>query len=218
MTTINVEYLNSLGACSKAIQFVKQNNLEHFPVSRINEIEGDHLGWIMWIKDVLNSVREYDSNGNVIHNKDSDGSEYWREYDSNGNMIHYKDSYGYEYWMEYDSNGNEIHYKNSDGYEEWKEYDSNGNEIHYKKSNGYEYWMEYDSNGNEIHFKDSNGYEYWKEYDSNGNMIHYKNSDGYKCSYRVEYYPSGQLKQYENMVLPDLNDGMTWQPIETPPN
>ena len=125
-TTLNVEYLTKLDACDEAIQFVKRNNLEHFPVSRINEIEGDNSGWVRWIKDKLDSVREYDTNGNVIHFKKFDGSEHWREYDSNGNVIHYK------------------------------------------------------------------------------------NSDGYKCSYRVEYYPSGQLKRYENMVLPDLdNDSPT---------
>jgi YD repeat-containing protein len=90
-----------------------------------------------------------------------------REYDSNGNLIHYKDSDGYEEWNEYDSNGNIIHYKDSNGYECWKEYDSNGNEIHYKNSYGNEYW--YDSDGNEIHIKDSYGYEYW--YDSNGTEI-----------------------------------------------
>lgn len=34
------------------------------------------------------------------------------EYDSNGNLIYYKSSNGYEYWKEYDSNNNCIHYKN----------------------------------------------------------------------------------------------------------
>ena len=162
-TTLNVEYLTKLDACDEAIQFVKRNNLEKFPVSRIDEINGDHNEWVEWIKDVLNSVREYDANGN------------------------------------------EIHLKDSNGYEEWREYDSNGNEIHYKDSDGYEYWREYDSNGNLIHFKNSNGYEEWREYDSNGNEIHFKNSDGYEFSYRVEYCPSGQLKRYGNMILPDLN-------------
>ena len=162
-TTLNVEYLTKLGACSELIQFVKRNNLEHFPVSRISEIEGDNFGWVKWIKDMLNSVREYDSNGKLIHSKDSNGYEYWKEYDSNGNLIHFKDSYGFEYWHEYDTNGNEIHRKNS------------------------------------------YGSEYWKEYDSNGNLIHYKNSDGDECSFHMEYYPSGQLKQYGNMVLPELN-------------
>jgi YD repeat-containing protein len=69
-------------------------------------------------------------------------------YDSNGNMIHSKNSDGYESWIEYDSDGNVIHYKHSNGYEFWKEYDSNGNMIHFKNSNGNEYW--YDSNGNKI--------------------------------------------------------------------
>ena len=47
------------------------------------------------------SVIEYDSNGNLIHSKDSDGDEKWYEYDSNGNQIHYKDNDGEEYWHEY---------------------------------------------------------------------------------------------------------------------
>ena len=140
--TLNVEYLTNLGACKEAIRFIKRNNLEHFPVSRISEIKGDNSGWVKWIKDMLNSGQEYDSNENVIHCKNSDGSEYWKEYDSNGN---------------------------------------------------------------EIHSKDSNGFEEWREYDSNGNLIHYKDSNGDECSFHVEYYPSGQLKRYGNMILPDLN-------------
>ena len=58
---------------------------------------------------------------------DSYGTERW--YDSNGNKIHYKDSNGYEAWYEYDSNGNVTHYKTSNGDEAWYEYDSNGNKI-----------------------------------------------------------------------------------------
>jgi YD repeat-containing protein len=90
-------------------------------------------------------------------------------YDSNGNIIHYKNSNGYEWWQEYDSNGNCIHSKNSNGYEWWREYDSNGNMIHSKNSDGYESWIEYDSDGNVIHYKDSNGIEFW--YDSDGKEI-----------------------------------------------
>ena len=70
------------------------------------------------------------------------------EYDSNGNEIHYKNSNGYEWWSEFDINGKVIHYKNSTGYEIWREYDSNGNKTHYKYSNGDEFW--YDSKGNSI--------------------------------------------------------------------
>ena len=38
-----------------------------------------------------------------------------REYDEKGNLVHYKNSDGSESWSEYDEKGNEIHYKNSDG-------------------------------------------------------------------------------------------------------
>ena len=65
--------------------------------------------------------------------KDSDGNEQW--YDSNGNMIHSKTSNGFECWHEYDSNGNTIHSKTSNGFECWYEYDSDGNVIHTKVSN-----------------------------------------------------------------------------------
>ena len=49
------------------------------------------------------------------------------EYDSNGNLIHYKNSNGYETWYEYDSHGNLTHYRNSNGGEFWR--DSNGKKI-----------------------------------------------------------------------------------------
>ncbi len=41
-------------------------------------------------------VKEYDTNGNLIH-YNSDGYEEWKEYDTNGNLIHHKDSSGGEW-------------------------------------------------------------------------------------------------------------------------
>ena len=73
-----------------------------------------------WV-EVL-SISEYDNNGNLIHSKDSNGSEGWYKYDSNGNLIHSQNSHGLEKWYEYDSNGNQIHYKDNDGEEYWHEY------------------------------------------------------------------------------------------------
>ena len=106
-----------------------------------------------------------------------DGNLY--EYDSNGNEIHYKNSNGYEWWSEYDINGKLIHFKNSTGCEEWYEYDSNGSKTHFKYSDGYEWWAEFNSSGNLIHSKNSTGYEYWYDlwYDSNGNSITKKEFD-----------------------------------------
>lgn len=74
---------------------------------------------------------EYDSNGNMIHSKDSAGDEEWKEYNSNGKQIHVKNSKGLEVWYEYDSNGNKIYYKDSDGKENYYEnqYNSDGKLI-----------------------------------------------------------------------------------------
>ena len=58
-------------------------------------------------------------------------------YDSNGNILTFKNSNGF--WSEwtYDSRGNELTYKDSNGYwEEWT-YDSNGNKLTHKNSEGY---------------------------------------------------------------------------------
>ena len=52
------------------------------------------------------------------------------DYDTNGNLIHRKDSDGFEEWYEYNTNGNKIHYKNSDGFETWCKYNKDGNLIH----------------------------------------------------------------------------------------
>ena len=81
-------------------------------------INGEKLS--KWL--TVDSITEYDSKGNEIHFKDSDGFEYWHEYDSKGNQIHSKDSGGREDWYEYDSKGNKIHSKYSIGNEYWYEY------------------------------------------------------------------------------------------------
>ena len=146
-------------------------------------------GTIVWMEKVYRKrsatttrlwcykIVKYDSNGNLIHSKDSTGYEYWCEYDANGNCIHYESSGGFQYWKEYDTNGNCIHYKNIHGLEWWYEYDSNNNEIHSKNNSGFEYWRKYDANGN-LHYKDSDGVESW--YDSFGKKIDKPQSTGVK--------------------------------------
>ena len=98
------------------------------------------------------------------------------DYDSKGNKIHYKNSNGYESWSDYDSKGNRIHVKRSDGAELWYDYDSKGNMIQRKDSNGDEMWHDYDSKGNEIHWKDSNGYEWWYKW-----FFNKKENKKYQC-------------------------------------
>ena len=45
---------------------------------------------------------------NVIHYKESDGTEFWSVYDENGNIIYNKSSEGIEHFYEYDEKGNLI--------------------------------------------------------------------------------------------------------------
>jgi YD repeat-containing protein len=64
---------------------------------------------------MTNTIKEYDTNGNIIHSRDSDGYELWCEYDNNGKCIHFRDSDGYEVWYDYDTNGNVINTRNTSG-------------------------------------------------------------------------------------------------------
>jgi len=105
-TTLNRAYLESLNACSDAIDFVERNNLVGFPVDRLNEVEGDYKDYVSWLKSELSTRREYDSNGNKTLEVDPDGSECRYEYDSNGNKTLEVNPDGGEYRWEYDSNGN----------------------------------------------------------------------------------------------------------------
>jgi hypothetical protein len=44
------------------------------------------------------------------------------KYDSNGNMIHFKNSYGYEYWCGYDEHNNIFFYLNTKDEIYWKKH------------------------------------------------------------------------------------------------
>ena len=63
------------------------------------------------------------------------------DYDSKGNKIHVRDSDGYEWWYDYDSKGNEIHYKDTDGVELWYKW-------FFDEKNNTKYQCEVDENGN----------------------------------------------------------------------
>ena len=158
--------------------------------------------WEYWIK--------YDSNGNEVHRIDSRNSESLKEYDAKNNLIYHKREDGNEYWYEYDSNGNETKIRNSDGYEGIKEF-GNGSlptlvrEFRNGKMVG-EQIAEYDSNGNPTYYRNTDGWGYWSEYESNGNEIYRKMIDGKEYHYPVEYYPSGQLKRYRDLYIPDINE------------
>lgn len=156
---------------------------------------------------------EYDSRGNEIHYKNSDGIEWWYDYDENNSPIRCKFNDGTEEFWAYDKRGNEIYHKDYIGEEYWWEYDKNNNKVHEKYSDGSEFWLEYDEHGNEtlckdfnsvlrrceydydkkgnkVYSKSSNGYEEWCDYDDQGNMIHSKDSRGNE--YWFEYNDHGE--------------------------
>lgn len=105
---------------------------------------------------------EYDSAGNPIHYKNSEGNEEWRDFDSKGNCIHWRANNGQEGWMTYNKAG-ELIYSHTIS---WKDPD---NRQEYKN------WYEYDSCGRTIHIISEyagNRNETWYEYDENGTCVH----------------------------------------------
>lgn len=172
-----------------------------------------------WVKKIDEKIFEYDSNGHIVHEKDSEGFEKWYEYDEKGNEIHLKESDGFEVWHEYDENGNKIHtYDNWFGDEFWYEYDKNGKQIYEKHSNGFEKNFIYDEFGHDVTFIDKIEYnqkgrviyrkliwgdEFWYEYDENNKIIYRKFQNQYnEKEYWYEYLVNGNKiakkeKRYE---------------------
>jgi len=89
---------------------------------------------------------KYDDKGNVVHYKDSTGSEEKtvNTYDKNGNLTSRRVVFSDNFWKEYkfDSNGKEYHYVDSSGFERATMYNSNGDIL-----------QEVDSKGNEVNYK-----------------------------------------------------------------
>ena len=129
---------------------------------------------------------KYDDKGNIIYANQPNGDngkslEVWYEYDSNENLIHQKNSAGGEkYWKcTLEEDILKKHYRSNYSISmDKKEEDmilwySNKNLI-YRKDNllNTECWFEYDKNGNRMKQNDSNGNEAigYLEYDENNNL------------------------------------------------
>jgi len=93
---------------------------------------------------------KYNKNNKLIYRKSSTGieewlcTEEWYEYDSKGNCIHIKQSDGIEVWKEYDNKGNLVHIKRSNGLEFWDKYDKTGNTCISESSSGNVYIDKYE--------------------------------------------------------------------------
>jgi hypothetical protein len=111
---LTIKWLNERNACPEGIDWAIRNNwIDNFDLDDLDNVQGDFNGYISWLRTNKGVMTKFDSNGNMIHFKSSNGYEKWYKYDSTGNMVHFKSSNGYEKWQEYDSNGNLIHFKNS---------------------------------------------------------------------------------------------------------
>lgn len=150
------------------------------PLNSVQIFKYDKNNNEIYFKEVSERISiKRNKKGNMFPCRSMHIYEAHKEYDSNNNLLHFKDSNRYEEWYNFDKNNNLIHYKNSNDYEHWYDFDEKGNCIHDKNSKGEETWQNYDSNNNCIYYKSSDSYgiyEECKEYDENGNMIHSKNS------------------------------------------
>ena len=175
---LSKDILKRAGACASGIKFCETNKLLGFPLSRLNEITGDHDGFVKWLKQ-----RTFDIHGNVIRVDYSNKS--WATY-------------------QYDSNNNLIRIEDSDDYWETNQYDLNNNLIRFHDSNGLWRTHQYDTNNNLIRTEDSNGYWDTSQYDSNNNLI--RIDDLYECveTNTIEYYDNGQLKRFNALLIPQF--------------
>jgi YD repeat-containing protein len=197
MNIITLDFLIENGACKEGINFYRRNNLDGFPIDRLNDIKGDFDGFVWWIKYQVSVVeRKFDDKGNKIYHKDSWGDEFHWKYDDKGNRIYERRSDSLVYHYGYDDKGNQNYVKYPSGDEHrWEHiYNTDGNLIYKKDSWGNEHHYGYDDNGNKIYEKDSDGGEsHWK-YDDIGNVIYVKNPSGYDYEVEYDYYLDGQLK------------------------
>lgn len=125
---------------------------------------------------------EEDEKGRISQEKHFNGSTFWQRDYKHGDIIYEKNSDGSEIWYEYDydENGNKIHCKDSNGFEKWYKCDEKGNMTYVKYSNGkHEEWHEYNEKGEETLFRMFHYGEYseWvTDFDERGNITHSKMS------------------------------------------
>ena len=82
--TLNIEFLKSLQACQSGIDFVKRAKLEGFPLSKLDQVKGDHHGFVDWLRVQLKSVREYNEQGLMTKKVNPSGRRYEYEYNDQG--------------------------------------------------------------------------------------------------------------------------------------
>lgn len=216
-----------MDACKEGVDFCKRNKLYGFDLDRINEVRGDHYGFIYWIRsNILLFNLEYDERERLIKK----GTMVSYEYDDNDNIITKTFSSGCVINYEYDNRNNRISEYNSEGSKWGFEYDDNNRLItktHNNPTTGITgiIMYVYDASGNCIQeirgatnvtsyeYNDNNiiisktydgQYTIRYEYDANGGLLReYKPNPWDKVvEHTIEYYDNGQLKRYDDLYIP----------------
>lgn len=202
---ITAEWLKSHAACLRGVQFFERNGLENFPADRVDEIIGDHLGWVHFIKTALevDASKEFDSRGNLVKYTSEDGTTYQMRYNNKNQVISEKSSEGSFIEFTYYDDGKlctrlrngliESYLYNEQGLvrecknPSWTmqyEYNEQGKmtkRIHGKRITEFTY----DANGNQTSRITSDGTSMIKEYDERGNCTYMlrNNNDWYRQTF-----------------------------------
>ena len=102
---LNIELLKSLDACESGINFVKRANLEGFPLSKLDQVEGDYDGFVHWLRQELKTVRVYNDQGLMTKRVNPLGDVYRYKYNDKGLITKevYPSGDVYEYEYEFDN-------------------------------------------------------------------------------------------------------------------
>ena len=60
MKTLSLTFLNQYNACEEGIMFIKNNNLLNFPFELLDQVKGDHKGYIKWLRNRIVTECQYD--------------------------------------------------------------------------------------------------------------------------------------------------------------
>jgi YD repeat-containing protein len=172
---------------------------------------------------------EYNDNNQLLHTYDNEN--YWVKYEYNDNnklkTITYSSSMVERF--SYDGDGNLIlkqvipnnnssaHYtmytykkgrrvrEESDN-GDWFifKYDTKGNIRYREDSDGFVEKWTYDKNNNAISYKNSHGSHFKMKYDDHSNLMYEHDIDNKRNKFPnvLDYYPDGQLKQYNQFYVP----------------
>ena len=123
---LNIELLKSLDACESGINFVKRANLEGFPLSKLDQVEGDYDGFVHWLRQELKTVRVYNDQGLMTKRVNPLGRVCEYEYNDQGLMTKRVNPLGDVYRYKYNDKGlitKEV-YPSGDVYEYEYEFDN----------------------------------------------------------------------------------------------